>query len=449
MKLNVGQLYRRNPAQTSLAYSMMARLTPVLFAAGLAGLSPVSADSGSIQVSREAYRDGLQGFWMAQCIANWTGLITEMDRVEAPFQTDADWGQPDEPNFWGGAGHHPVIEFFVVREGDVWGADDDTDIEYIYQYLHEQHATSKLTAAQIRDGWLTHMWSDNFNQEGQNYLWVSNESAFELMREGHLPPDTSEPELNSNFDMIDAQLTTEIFGLFAPTRPDVAVEIARLPVRTTARNDAEAAANFYIIMHALASTVDRAQPIKPQLFAIAAAARERTPDDSIVASMYDFVRARYESDPDSDNWEATRDALYAAYQLGGRDGYVYQQPFDAGINFGASMVSLFFGEGDLKRTIQIGALAGWDADNPTATWAGLIGFIIGRSGVEEIFGDDISETYWITRTRRDFPDHTPDLEGEDTFPMMADRALAIIDHVVAEQMGGTFNRNVWIIPAAK
>ena len=390
-------------------------------------------------ISRADYADGLQGFWMAQCIANWTGLITEMDRVEAPFYTDEDWGQPDQPNRWGGAGHHPVIEFFVVREGEAWGADDDTDLEYLYQYLHEVNATSTLTAEQIREGWLTHLWSDNFNHDGENHLWVSNENAYELMVKGHLPPETSDPKLNPDFDMIDAQLTTELFGLLAPGNPDVALDIARLPIMTTARNNARAAAEFYVVMHALAANGDRERGLQDQVAAMAAAARQRTADDSVIADLYDFVKARYEANPDSDDWEATRDALYEEYQLGGRAGYAYAQPFDAAINFGA-MVSLFYGKGDLRRTIQIGSLAGWDSDNPTATWAGLIGFMIDRSGVEEVFGDDISETYKISRTRRNFPDHTPNLDGEDTFPMMAERALSIIDRVVTDQMGGGFNR---------
>jgi len=291
------------------------------------------------------------------------------------------------------------------------------------------NATSKLTAEQIRAGWLTHLWSDNFNHDGENHLWVSNENAYELMVKGHLPPETSDPKLNPDFDMIDAQLTTELFGLLAPGNPDVALDIARLPIMTTARNNARAAAEFYVVMHALAANGDRERGLQDQLAEMAAAARQRTADDSVIADLYDFVKARYEANPDSDDWEATRDALYEEYQLGGRAGYAYAQPFDAAINFGASMVSLFYGEGDLRRTIQIGSLAGWDSDNPTATWAGLIGFMIGRSGVEEVFGDDISETYKISRTRRNFPDHTPDLDGEDTFPMMAERALSIIDRV--------------------
>jgi len=43
-------------------------------------------------ISRTKYLDQLQGFWLAQCIANWTGLITEMDKIEPPFYTDDNWG---------------------------------------------------------------------------------------------------------------------------------------------------------------------------------------------------------------------------------------------------------------------------------------------------------------------------------------------------------------------
>ena len=439
---------------------MKTRLVRVLIVGCLIGLSGVIAgesekkvlsdEGGELVISRQAYAEGLQGFWLAQCIANWTGLITEMDKIEAPFYTDENWGGPDEPNIWGGSGLSPTIDFFLVGKDETWGADDDTDLEYLYQYRHELTGASKLSPEQIRDGWLEHLWSDNYNKDGENFLWVSNENALELMRKGHLPPETSDPKLNPDFEMIDAQLTTEIFGLFAPGRPEVALDLAKLPIGTSARENARWAAEFYVIMHALAVGVDRKGAVRDQVFEMAAEARAQVPDDSVIASMYDYVKAEYEANPDKSDWERTRDGLYEEYQLGGRGGYVYAKSFDAAINFGASMVSLFYGEGDLKRTIQIGVLAGWDSDNPTATWAGLLGFILGRSGVEEAFGtDDLSETYRISRTRRNFPDRTPGREGEDTFPMMAERGLGVIDRIVTEQLNGRVDRTLgrWIIPS--
>ena len=32
-------------------------------------------------LSRSGYADKLYGFWLGQCIANWTGLVTEMDKI--------------------------------------------------------------------------------------------------------------------------------------------------------------------------------------------------------------------------------------------------------------------------------------------------------------------------------------------------------------------------------
>ena len=108
------------------------------------------------------------------------------------------------------------------------------------------------------------------------------------------------------------------------------------------------------------------------------------------------------------------------------------------------------------RTVQIGTLVGWDSDNPTATWGGLLGFMLGVDGVEMAFQHEaadtaISKTYWIHRTRRNFPDHLPQQKGENSFANMAARELATIDLVVVEQMGGEVDQasNSWVIPRPK
>ncbi|MEX0321397.1 MAG: ADP-ribosylglycohydrolase family protein [Puniceicoccaceae bacterium] len=409
-------------------------------------------------LSRSDYHEKLQGFWLAQCIANWTGLVTEMDKIgdteehkTMPFYTSEDWGKPDLPNIWSSEPSNlsPVIDFVLRVEGEVWGADDDTDIEYIYQELLLQNKTSRLTPAQIRDGWLKHIRS-----EEENFLWVSNERALRLMEKGMLPPETSDPENNPDYEMIDAQLTTEIFGLFAPGRPDIALEMAHLPIRTTARGNAAWISEFYVTMHALSAFYEGSAPLKDHLFWMAAEGRKQLPHGSYSASMYDFVLEKYNS---GISWEAARDAVHEKYQVRHEDGYDMSHVpgngcFAAGINFAASLVSLFYGEGDLRETIKIGALAGWDSDNPTATWAGLIGFMLGRSGVEAAFPDQqLSGLYNIGRTRLNFPDRTPDQPGDDSFELMSDRGLAVIDRVVVEELGGKVDpeKDEWRIPLSQ
>ena len=402
-------------------------------------------------LSRSKYMEQLQGFWLTQCIANWTGLITEMDKIEPPFYTDENWDGPDERNIWGNfiSTTDTIIEYYFVGNGEAWAADDDTDIEYMYQHLMDVNNVSILTPEQIRDGWLHHIYSNEDAPNNENFLWVSNETAYYLMLDGLLPPATSAPDNNSHYEMIDAQLTTEIFGLFAPTRPDIALRMSHMPIRTTANGNAKWAAEFYVVMYSLASYVEKELSMKEKVFWLAKQARKRLPDGTPVAGMYDYIKASYDANPDKNDWESTRDAVYERYQVGGGDGYVYNQSFDSGINFAASLISLFYGEGDLPRTIKIGSLTGWDSDNPTATWGGLLGFMLGKNNVEWAFEkDDLSETYWISRTRRNFPDQTPVMDGEDTFSLMAKRGIYIIDRVVIEELDGgvDLEKDVWYIP---
>lgn len=418
-------------------------------------ISAVEEEQSYIRISRDDYREQLHGFWLGQCIANWTGLVTEMDKIgnigeikTGEFYTREDWGKPDKPSIWGQgipSELSPTIDFVFKGPDEIWGADDDTDIEYMYQYLLYINKNSIITPQQIRDGWLKHIKHDE-----ENFLWVSNQRAFDLMEQGFLPPETGDPAKNEHFEMIDAQLTTEIFGLFAPARPDIALKMAHLPIQTTAREEAEFISKFYVTMYSLASKVDSSKPIKQQIIWMANQARRELPDSSYAAAMFDYTKELHAS---GIPWEQARDSIYQKYQVKQEDGYDITSKklycngcFAAGINFAASIVSLLYGEGDIKETIKIGTLAGWDSDNPTATWGGLLGFMIGKEGIEEAFGRKFSNRFNIHRTRQNFPNN-----GIDSFENMADKGLIIIDRVVKEEMGGTVDleKNIWIIPALK
>ena len=172
--------------------------------------------------------------------------------------------------------------------------------------------------------------------------------------------------------MIDAQLTTEIFGLFSPARPDFAIKMAELPIQTTARFNAEWISKFYVSMFSMAANANPNLSVGDNLISFAEKSRKELPKNSYALKMYDFVKKQYY---DGLPWETIRDNVYQRYQVEQKDGYDLTSRkmkcnacAAAGINFAASIISLFAGEGDLKETIKIGSLAGWDSDNPTATW---------------------------------------------------------------------------------
>ena len=405
-----------------------------------------------IEISKENYQDQLEGFWLGQLIANWTGLITENDKIgnigeikTGDFYTREDWGKIDQRSIWEDDSvdkSNIRIDYVLKSEDEIWGSDDDTDIEYMYQYLQNFYETNILTPSQIREGWLRHIYI-----EEENYLWVSNQRAFDLMLEGFVPPDTSIPEKNEFYDMIDAQLTTEIFGLFSPTKPEFAIEMSKLPIQTTARYEAQEIAEFYVRMYSNASNMKNLKSIKEKIIWLANESRSKLNNDLYPSKMYDYVKGLYDS---GIKWEQTRDSIYYRYQVNQKDDYSITSKnlycngcYAAGINFASSLVSLFYGEGDIKETIKIGTLAGWDSDNPTSTWGGLIGFIIGREMVEKEFNMQLSNKFNIHRTRKNFPN-----DGIDTFENMAKNGIKIVDRIVLEELNGKIDseNKLWLIP---
>ena len=424
----------------------------ILWSLSLVLSSCNTSSNDFIEISREKYSNQLYGFWLGQSIANWTGLITEMDKIgnigeikTGNFYTRDDWGGIDRRSIWEDQSidkSNIKIEFSLRTQDEVWGSDDDTDIEYMYQFLLNYFDTSILSPSQIREGWVKHI-----KAEEENYLWVSNQRAFDLMNQGILPPETGEPSNNEFYNMIDAQLTTEIFGLFSPARPDFAIRMAELPIKTTARGEAQEIAEFYVRMHSLASNPKEFNSIKENIFWIANESRKYLSDNNYPAKMYDFTEALYNSGV---TWEEARDSIYLRYQVEQKDGYDITSKnlycngcFAAGINFASSLVSLFYGEGDIKNTIKIGTLSGWDSDNPTSTWGGLIGFLIGKEMIEKEFNTNFSSKFNIHRTRQNFPNN-----GIDSFNYMAAEGIKVIDRVVEKELKGKINlvKNTWVIP---
>lgn len=82
-------------------------------------------------ISRSKYLNKMYGFWLGQCIANWTGLVTEMDKIGSigelktgAFYTREDWGKPDQPSIWGQgvpSNLSPTIDFVFVNPDSIWG----------------------------------------------------------------------------------------------------------------------------------------------------------------------------------------------------------------------------------------------------------------------------------------------------------------------------------------
>lgn len=384
------------------------------------------------QVSRAEYGDRLRAMWLGECIANWTGLRTEGHRPGPVFFTDADWGQ----DFLGAP-----LDYVLTQ--NPWWADDDTDIEYVYLHLLATQGGTSLSTQQIADGWTQHI---------NRFIWVSNASARAQIGRGVLPPVTGMGVANVNRLMIDAQLTTEFFGAMCPGMAERGLEVADLPIRTTASGYAAHASQFYVVLYALAPFAPTELSGREKAIWLYERARAYLPSTSKSADICDFVYADFLANPDSNNWERTRDLVYQRYQgTAWMYGFQYRAWYESSVNFASGVMALLYGECDFRKTVRIGTLSGWDSDNATATLGGMIGLMQGYTALTANFpGVNFSDRFWILRTRDALPDYLPgDAAAEDTLTLMANRMLDITEREIVAAGGLVdIDHGAWLLPPA-
>ena len=294
-----------------------------------------------------------------------------------------------------------------------WSTDDDTHVEWVDLHILETHGLSP-TAEQIRDEWVDHLNHD---------IWVSTRRARDLMDEGFLPPETGNADNNPDGAWsIDAQLQTELFGMLAPGMPDIAASYAERFASVTNSGPAVEASVFFATLYSLAFFED-------DVPALIAAARLRTGDGAIIAPIVDNVVLWHRENPE--DWRTTRQRI--------RDEYDTDPMWWASrVNFAVTIMALLYGESDILRTIEIAALAGWDADNTMATAAGLLGLIHGYSGLPEAIASS-TDIYFNE-------DVTGDLPRYGTVTEFAVRTQSLAEAMISSA-GGTTHQDMYRIQA--
>ena len=306
-------------------------------------------------VDEQVYRDKVHGSWVVTMVANHSGLPIEGIWLDEP-----------------GAG--TSIDLVLL---DQWSTDDDTHVEWLNLHILETYGLDP-TYEQIRDEWVDHLNGD---------IWVATRAARDLMDDGVLPPSTGSLPLNPEGAWsMDAQLETELFGLLNPGRPTRARAQARFFAAVTNSGPAVDASAFYAHLYAAAFTTADVRSLLDQ-------AREAEPDDSIMAPIVDQVVAWHDELPN--DWRQTRERIRLAYD---------DDPewWASRVNFASTLMALLYGDGDLRATLDIAGLAGWDADNNMTTAGGLLGAIIGYEALPEPFAS-ATDVYFNEDLTGDLP----------------------------------------------
>ena len=317
-------------------------------------------------ISHDELMDKLSGFWIGQLLGNYIGFPFENNYVEEPipifvdriYTADYD-GDPELIiNRNDRRGHIPLMA------GTLGGAfsDDDTDIEFVTLHAVEKYGLD-ITYPEITQMWKTHI---------NDYIWVANREARNLMDQGLIAPDTGRKVNNKHWFQIDPQLVNEIWSAFYPGMTEHAARRALWGARIT--ND-DWGTHPTIAYGAMISAAFFEKDVR-KLVDIAIAA---VPNEGPFAEgIRDVVKWHSEFD----NWRDTREKIHGKY-------YAYKKgSYEAPVSVVSSLVNgltgvmaVLYGEGDYIKTVGIATSAGYDCDNQAATTGGLIGVLNGLSGM--------------------------------------------------------------------
>lgn len=253
-------------------------------------------------------------------------------------------------------------------------------------------------------------------------LWHANQQARYNLLMGIQPPDCGYWENNPHADDIDFQIEADYAGLMAPGMVNAAVSYTDEIGHLMNYGDGWYGGVYVAAMYALAFVYEDVNTVvKEALKTIPA-------ESKFYRCMADVIKW-HEQYPD--NWEIAWARIQKDWSFDiGCPNLVYgQSNIDATVNCAYVLVGLLYGQGDFYKTIDISTRCGQDSDCNPATAGGILGVMMGYSGIPE---------YWKSRLYevedRNFA--YTDISLNKAYQMSFDQAIQVI-----ERNGGTVGEN--------
>lgn len=325
------------------------------------------------------YRQRVYAGWLGKCI----GV-----RLGAPVEN---WTAAEIAANLG-----EVIDFLPLPAGKVFKPDDDTAVPMILIRALERHGPT-VTSAEIGETLLNHI------ADGRGTFWwggygISTEHTAYANLAGGIPaPQSGSIALNGATlaEQIGGQIFSDIWGLVAPGRPDVAAELAERAACVTHDGEAVYGARF------IAGLVSRAFDT-PDPAALIEAGLSLIPADSAYAHVVGAMRDHWRRSPG--DWRSAYARLANDFGYDKYGGVVHVIP-----NAGVVALALLYSGGELARGVQVATNAGWDTDCNAGNVGAILGVAVGLAGID---------AHW---------------------------RMAMNDELVAASLNGS--RNLWDLPA--
>ncbi|MHB1456354.1 MAG: ADP-ribosylglycohydrolase family protein [Armatimonadota bacterium] len=282
-----------------------------------------------LELPYDIYFDKVLGGWIGKSLGGIVGAPFEAHKILGDMKAENSWPKEIAPN-------------------------DDLDIQVVWLEMLEECGPI-FTSKDLVDFWQDRCWY-NFAEYGY-FLYNA--------QRGINPPLSG--GFNNRFfsESMGCPIRAEIWGLATPGNPGLAAEYARMDGELDHIDNSVWSEQFWAAAVSAAFFVETLEDALD-------AGRSAIPQDSEIYRISILMPQLYERIGD---WRRVWKELIRRY--GSRD-------CSKGlINFAFTMLSLYEGKGDMKRTIVTAVNCGWDTDCTAATAAALIGTLYGTSIMPE------------------------------------------------------------------
>ncbi|MGI5869023.1 MAG: ADP-ribosylglycohydrolase family protein [Kiritimatiellia bacterium] len=249
----------------------------------------------------------------------------------------------------------------------------------------------------------------NYVLEGQTIFWwggvshSTEHTAFLNLKHGVEAPESGSMALNGRevSEQIGAQIFIDAFGMVAPGRPDLAVDLAGKAARVSHDGEAVHAAQVVAAMVSLAF-------VEKDMNRLLDAAVAFIPEQSLIAQVHRDVRAWAKEDGD---WRKTYDRIDERYGYHRYGGNCHVVP-----NHAIMVMAWACAQRDFFEAMRIICTAGWDTDCNAANVGSVSALVAGL--------DRLGDRYDF---RTPFADRIllPTADGTDTITDVLRQAMGI------------------------
>lgn len=261
-------------------------------------------------------------------------------------------------------------------------------------------------------------------------LWHANQQGRYNLHHGISPSEAGHWMNNPHADDIDFQIEADYAGLMAPGLVNCAAYYCDAIGHIMNYGDGWYGGVYVAAMYSLAFVED-------SIGDVVTGALKMIPSGSTFHECMSDVIRWHEENPD--DWHRTWDLCQQkwAFETGCPDGVFASFDIDAKLNSAYILIGLLYGEEDFSKTLEIATRCGQDSDCNPASAGGILGTLLGYSGIPEVWKKNLPEV-------EDRPFSYTDISLNDVYCMSYEQSLEVI-----RRAGGTVKDGQIRIPVQK